>query len=87
MVAEVSSINTFLTQANLSGMIKDEELLFREWNRFEHLARQREESSISVPLWKWPSGGRVEREETSTFVQPSLVVHVICIGVDVKKNL
>jgi hypothetical protein len=43
MVAEVSSINTFLTQANLSGMIKDEELLFQEWNRFEHLARQREE--------------------------------------------
>jgi hypothetical protein len=90
MVAEVtgSSTNTFRTQANSSGMIEDEELSYREWNCFKHLERQREESSISMPLWKWPSSRRVEREETCTFVPPSLVVHILCIGVvEVKKNL
>jgi hypothetical protein len=90
MVAKVSSINAFRrrTRANSSGMIEDEELSFREWNCFEHLARQREESRISVPLWKWPSGGRVEREENRTFVPPSLVVHIPYIEVvEAKKNL
>jgi hypothetical protein len=63
-------------------------------NRFENgivssiLARQREENSISVVLWKWPSGERVEREENSTFVPPSLVVHIPCIKVvEAKKYL
>ena len=52
------------------------------------LARQREENRISVPLWKWPSGRRVEREENRTFVPPSLVVHIPCIEVvEAKKNL
>ena len=37
MAAEVSSINTFLTRTNSSGMIEDEELSFREWNCFEHV--------------------------------------------------
>jgi hypothetical protein len=52
------------------------------------LAREREESRISVLLWKWPSGGRVELEENRTFVLPSLVVHIPCIEVvEAKKNL
>jgi hypothetical protein len=52
------------------------------------LACEREESRISVLLWKWPSGGRVEREENRTFVPPSLVVHIPCIEVvEAKKNL
>jgi hypothetical protein len=87
MVAKVSAINAFRT--NPSGTIEDEESSFREWNCFEwHLARQREESRISVPLWKWPSGGRVEREEARTFVPPGPVVHIPSIQVvEAKKDL
>jgi hypothetical protein len=52
------------------------------------LARQREENRISVVLWKSPSGGRVEREETRTFVPPNLVDRIPSIGVvEAKKNL
>jgi hypothetical protein len=36
MVAEVSSIITFRTRTNSSGVIEYEELSFREWNCFEH---------------------------------------------------
>jgi hypothetical protein len=91
MVAEVSSINAFRTRTNSSGMIEDEELSFQA---FGHVivssiwARQREENSISVVLWKRPSGGRVEREENRTFVPPNLVDHIPSIGVvEAKKNL
>jgi hypothetical protein len=53
-----------------------------------HVSGNSEECSISVALWKWPSGGRVEREETHTFVPPSLVDHIPSIGVvEAKKNL
>jgi hypothetical protein len=39
-------------------------------------------------LWKWPSDGRVEQEETCTFLPPSLVVHIPTIEVvEAKKNL
>jgi hypothetical protein len=77
MVTKVSSINAFRTRANSSGMLEDEELSFREWNCFEHLERQREENRISVPQRKRPIGGRMEREETRTFVhRPSLVVRI-----------
>jgi hypothetical protein len=58
MVAKVSSINAFRTWTNSSGMIEDEELSFREWNGFKHdLARQREESRLSVPSGNGPATG------------------------------
>ena len=60
----------------------------RELNDYEHLERQWEETRISVPQRKPPSGGRMEREETSTFVhRPSLVVRILSMEmVEAKKN-
>ena len=74
-------------------MIEDEELSISrmESDRASGRARQLEENSISVPERKRrrPSGGRVEWEETRTFVhRPSLVVSIPSMEVDdAKKNL
>ena len=53
-------------------MIVAEELLFREWKCFEHLARRmREENRISLPKLERPSSGvSRQREENRTYLPP-----------------
>ena len=66
---KVSSINAFLGCWNRdTGMIVAEELSLREWECFEHLARQREGNRISLPKLEQPSSGSKQREETHTLV-------------------
>jgi hypothetical protein len=58
-------------------MIAAEELSFREWECFEHLARQREGNRISLPKLEQPSSGSKQREENRTLVlHLSLVVWI-----------
>jgi len=60
------NLNAFLDCQCLSsntGMIGAEELSFREWKCFEHLAHQREGNRISSPKLDRASSGNKQREE------------------------
>jgi hypothetical protein len=66
---------------------ESEESSFREWNRIKHQARKRKENRNSLPQGKWPSGGRMEREENRTFVhRTSLVVRILSRDIDEAKK-
>ena len=81
---KVSSINAFLDgETSQTGMIVAEELSFREWKCFEHLARKREGNRISLPKLERPSSGSKQREENRPpAFHLSLVVRISHSGME-----
>ena len=84
---KVGSINAFLdSETSRTGMIVAEELSFREWKCFEHLARKREGNRISLPKLERPSSGSKQREENRTpALHLSLVVRISHSGMEMVK--